>query len=248
MKKKSPSVRIYVKTPLKLGAIIEINTKQTHYLSNVMRKNIDDTISIFNGVDGEFECTISNKTKKNLSCRCEKKIRNQRIEQKLFLIFSPIKKERLFFLIEKATELGVTNFHPVITEYTQVKQINLERLFLNSCEASEQTGRLSVPSISPISDLKTFINQWSDKIPIIFCDENETDSINNLIIKKNINIPVGILIGPEGGFSEKERTFLHGFKFIQSVSLGGRILRSDTAAVSSLSIIQSSIGDWYKNN
>ena len=248
MKKISLPIRLYIKTALKLDLVIEINTKQTHYLSNVMRKNIGDRISIFNGIDGEFECIIINKTKKIISCRCEKKIRNQKNEKKLFLIFSPIKKERLFFLIEKATELGVTNFHPVITEYTQVKKINLERLFLNSCEASEQTGRLSVPSISPILNLKPFINKWSYRIPIIFCDENDSNSFNNLIFKKDINIPLGILIGPEGGFSDNERVFLNSFQFIHSVSLGERILRSDTAAVSSLSIIQSTIGDWYKQD
>ena len=94
--------------------------------------------------------------------------------------------------------------------------------------------------------MKPFINKWSHRIPIIFCDENDSNSFNNLIFKKDINIPLGILIGPEGGFSDNERVFLNSFQFIHSVSLGERILRSDTAAVSSLSIIQSTIGDWYK--
>ena len=219
MKRFSLATRLFVNKNLKLGNIFELNSKQIHYLSNVMRKKVEDDISVFNGVDGEYICKIVEINKKQIFCKCTKKIREQKIENKIWLIFAPLKKERLFFLIEKATELGVTDLQPVFTDFTQIKKIN---------------------------KLEIFLKQWSTTNLIIFCDETGSNPLNKFLLNSKINFPVGILVGPEGGFSENERKILNSLHNIHSVSLGGRILRSDTATISSLSIFQSITGDWYK--
>ena len=239
--------RLFIKNNLKLGEIIEITSKQMHYLSNVMRKKVGDKICVFNGIDGEYINEIIEKNKKNIFCECKNKIRDQSTENEVWLLLAPIKKDRLLYLVEKGTELGITNFQPLITEYTQIKKINLERLTLNAHEAAEQTERLSVPVISPPQKLKSFIKKWPKKNIIIFCDETNTeDSLTKLLSNLIFKFPIAILVGPEGGFSISEKNFLNEFKFVHQVSLGKRILRSDTAMVSALSIFQSISGDWYK--
>ena len=242
MKKFSPSIRLYYNFLLREGIDIIIEGQQTHYLKNVMRLNVGSRFFVFNGKDGEFGAEIINLKTNKIFCKCIEKTKNQTVEPDLWLLFSVVKKERIYFIIEKGTELGVTKFFPILTNRTQMKSINYEKLKSYCIESSEQTERLSIPKIRPLEKLKTLLLNWPNDRLILFCDENGAPPIMDVIYK--ISVPIAILIGPEGGFSDDERNFLTNLDFVLSVSLGPRVLRSDTAAISALSCFQSIKGDW----
>ena len=242
----SPSIRLYVNFPLKKGANITLKDKQAHYLFNVMRLKIGRKFLVFNGTDGEFEAEIINKLKDKIKCKLTRKTREQPEEPRLNLIFSLVKKDRVFNIIEKCTELGVSNFQPIISERTQNKNFRLERFQLNAVEASEQTNRLTIPRINKVQKLSEVIEDWNKNDTIIFCNENGGKPIVDIL--NNISKPLSILIGPEGGFSKKELEYFVNFDFIKSVSLGPRILRADTAAIASVTCYQSFVGDWSDSN
>ena len=242
MEKKAYTIRIFVNVNLKIEYDFLINNYQVHYIKNVMRASVGDSLIIFNGKDGEYEGQIIEFKKQQVKIKILSKIREQTIEPKLVLVFCPIKKERLHFIIEKCTELGVSEFQPIISERTQINKINIEKIKICSQEASEQTERLSVPIINPLMELKDFLNDWPKSKTIIFCDEMGGMPIIKAM--KNINRPIYIMIGPEGGFSSQERKLLLKYKSVKKVSLGPRILRSDTAAISAVTCYQSISGDW----
>ena len=242
----SPSIRLYVNFPLKKEANITLQDKQAHYLFNVMRLKIGRKFLVFNGTDGEFEAEIINKLNNKIKCKLTRKTREQPEEPRLNLIFSLVKKDRVFNIIEKCTELGVSNFQPIISERTQNKNFRLERFQLNAVEASEQTNRLTIPRINKVQKLSEVIEGWNKNDTIIFCNENGGKPIVDIL--NNISRPLSILIGPEGGFSKKELEYFVNFDFIKSVSLGPRILRADTAAIASVTCYQSFVGDWSVSN
>ena len=228
-------IRLYYKDKLELKKLISLSFRDTHYLKHVMRCKIDNIINIFNERDGEYECKIINYEKKSFIIKLLKSY--DRIEDKfdLSLIFAPIKKDKTEYIIQKGTELGVSKFCPVLTDRTNVRTLNIERLNLISKEAAEQSERLTIPKISDPEKLENLISNWSKKINILYADETlkKKEDLNK--IKSKFNCIRSILVGPEGGFSKNEINFLKSKNFVIPISLGSRILRCDTAAVVAIS-------------
>jgi len=242
MKVYSQSIRIFLSISLKKNEVFTIIEKQAHYLINVMRVKVGSIILVFNGFEGEYKVEIINKKNNIISCKVIEKVRVQYYEPELNLIFSLVKKDRIFNIIEKCTELGVTCFHPIVTERTQNFNYSFKKFGAYAIEASEQTRRLTIPKINPVQNLSSLLNNWNRKKIILLCNEN--DGIPIMKIRNKISKPVSILIGPEGGFSGDELESFLNFDFISSISLGPRILRSDTAAISMVACYQSIFGDW----
>ena len=242
MKVYSQSIRIFLSISLKKTEVFTIIEKQAHYLINVMRVKVGSIILVFNGYEGEYKVEIINKKNNIISCKVIEKVRAQHYEPELNLIFSLVKKDRIFNIIEKCTELGVTCFHPIVTERTQNFNYSFKKFGAYAIEASEQTRRLTIPKINPVQNLSSLLNNWNRKKIILLCNEN--DGIPVMKIKNKISKPVSILIGPEGGFSGDELEGFLNLEFVKSISLGPRILRSDTAAISMVASYQSIFGDW----
>ena len=242
MKVYSQSIRIFLSISLKKTEVFTIIEKQAHYLINVMRVKVGSIILVFNGFEGEYKVEIINKKNNIISCKVIEKVRAQYYEPELNLIFSLVKKDRIFNIIEKCTELGVTCFQPIVTERTQNFNYSFKKFGAYAIEASEQTRRLTIPKINPVQNLSSLLNNWNRNEIILLCNEN--DGIPVMKIKNKISKPVSILIGPEGGFSGDELEGFLNLEFVKSISLGPRILRSDTAAISMVASYQSIFGDW----
>ena len=242
MKVYSQSIRIFLNISFEKTVVFTIIEKQAHYLINVMRVKVGSIILVFNGFEGEYKVEITNKKNDSIICKVIEKVRDQYYEPELNLIFSLVKKDRIFNIIEKCTELGVTCFYPIITERTQNFNYNFKKFDAYAVEASEQTRRLTIPKINPVQNLSSLMNNWNKNEIILLCNEN--DGIPIMKIRNKISKPVSILIGPEGGFSGNELEGFLNLKFITSISLGPRILRSDTAAISMVASYQSIFGDW----
>ncbi len=219
------------------GDCFSPDDKQAHYLLHVMRVKIDDYCGVFNGIDGEYACQIIALTKKNMILKPIQKIRQHLLPTTMCLMFAVIKKTPLEFLVQKATELGVGILQPIITERTVMRDVNQERLYLIAIEAAEQCCLTAIPQILPVKPLSEALLGYQN---IVFCDERgQGESIKNFITAKDRqehNIDA-ILIGPEGGFTDKEADFLYTQKNLIPVSLGERIMRSETAALASLAIL-----------
>ena len=229
-------IRIYFPKKLSLKQTVTITTKQFHYLINVMRMKKDETLLFFNGVDGEYLAKISQIYKKYIVLIIEKKIRDVETEIDLWILFAPVKKAPTEYIIQKATELGASKIFPVITDRTNTKQINLKRMQDILVEASEQCERLTIPEIFNLNKLKDLIENWDKKRIILYGDETirNRDEIQfdfQNIFSKSLG---AILIGPEGGFSSNEIDYLRKKSFIKPIDLGPRILRSDTAVISTI--------------
>tara|TARA_X000001036_G_scaffold354859_1_gene336558 strand:- start:332 stop:1066 length:735 start_codon:yes stop_codon:yes gene_type:complete len=242
MKVYSQSIRIFLNISFKKTDFFTIIEKQAHYLINVMRVKVGSIILVFNGFEGEYKVEIINKKNNIINCKVLEKVRDQYYEPELNLIFSLVKKDRIFNIIEKCTELGVTCFQPIVTERTQNFNYNIKKIDAYAIEASEQTRRLTIPKTNPVKKLNTLLNNWHKNEIILLCNEN--DGIPIMKIRNKLSKPVSILIGPEGGFSRDELEGFLNFEFITSISLGPRILRSDTAAISMVASYQSIFGDW----
>ncbi len=211
--------------------------KQAHYLLHVMRVKIDDYCGVFNGIDGEYACQIIALTKKNMVLKPTHQIRSHLLPTKMCLMFAIIKKTPLEFLVQKATELGVGVLQPIVTERTVIRDVNQERLHAIAIEAAEQCGLTAMPQILPVKHLSEALLDYQK---IVFCDERgQGESIKKLIPSQfnQDNKIDAILIGPEGGFTDKEADFLYTQKNLIPVSLGDRIMRAETAALASLAIL-----------
>ena len=240
MMKKSKT-RIFVNRFISSNLKIYIKDKQHHFLKNVLRAKINDKINIFNGISGEWETTIISINKKNTVLRVEENIIKMRKSHDIWLIFSPIKQHRMSLAIQKATELGVSKIIPCITEYTNISTINIKNLYDNAIEAAEQSERLDVPSIENQVALKLLLSEWPSDRKLLYCDEknkNGKSIIETLLSFKEHNYQWGVLIGPEGGFSDSEKELISKHNNVVMVSLGERLLRSDTAITASLFCVQ----------
>ena len=237
MKDILPLKRLFIKTELKEKSLINLSASNTHYISNVLRIRKKQKISIFNGVQGEWAGLIQDLNKNKALILIEKQIKKQEKEKLINIIYVPIKGQRNYYLIEKITELGVSNIFPIISERSVIKKFNYKKANACSIAASQQSGRLSVPKVHEFKSLKNLFSLWDKNNEVIFCDETEKkDFFNNLFklgSKKKINT---ILIGPEGGFSPSEKNFLKNLNYVYCLSLGKRILRADTAAISALTL------------
>ena len=229
-------IRLYVKGKLEVHQEIKIQSKQLHYLTNVMRRKRDDILSVFNEVDGEFTGKIINDSKRNLTIKLLQKIKDPEKKVDIWVIFAPVKKSSTDFIIQKATELGASCLVPIITERTITRNINLKRMQEIVIEASEQCERITIPEIKPIQKLADVICSWNKNRKIFYGDETERNQKEERCFNHQtlFNPSGAILIGPEGGFAQNEISFLKSKEFVVPINLGPRILRSETAVISGL--------------
>ena len=230
------NIRLFFKESLSLNLTAILDKSQSHYVNKVMRVKVNEVFSLFNN-DGEWEAKILNISKSIVEFNITKQLRQKENTKELWLAFSPIKSNYFNFMIQKATELGVTKFLPIIFDRTIVRKINKERLEKVIIEAAEQSNRINVPSIEDPQSLKSFLN--NKKMDLIFTDLNSQNKKIDLD-KLTIN-PTCVIIGPEGDFSEDEREQILAFKGVQPIKINENILRSETAVISALSIVNYSI-------
>ena len=229
------NIRLFYSKSLSLNLTDKLDKSQSHYVSKVMRLKEKEVFSLFN-ISGEWEAKIVNITKSIVEFNVTKQLRQKENTIDLWLAFSPIKSNYFNFMIQKATELGVTKFLPIVFERTIVRKINKERLEKVIIEAAEQSNRITVPSIEEPQKLKSFLNNDMD---LIFTDLNTTNT--KIDIKKLTTKPTCVIIGPEGDFSEEEREEILKFSGVQPIKINENILRSETAVISALSIINYAI-------
>lgn len=237
-------IRLHVAFPLAAGAEVALEPEQSRYLAAVMRRVVGDTVLLFNGADGEWLARLVEVGKRVVRLRVETLERPQASGRDLDLVVALVKRARLETIVEKAAELGARRVRPVITERTNADHAKLPRLRAIAVEAAEQTGRLDVPEICEPLRLDRLIAGWETGRRLLFCDEaGDARPVLDALADQPAG-PWAILIGPEGGFSPGEREALRGLDFATPATLGPRILRADTAAISALTLWQAVIGDW----
>ncbi|NDE89819.1 MAG: 16S rRNA (uracil(1498)-N(3))-methyltransferase [Alphaproteobacteria bacterium] len=230
-------IRLFIQHSLFANASIPLDEKQSHYLKHVMRQKDGDAVLLFNGMDGEWRGVLT-LTKKHVLVNLQHQTRMQTHEKLLSLIFAPIKRGHGDMVIEKASELGATALYPIITDHTVVARIPIDRYQTIGMEAAEQCERLSVPTIVEAQKLDLFLKNWDSTKPIILCAEQGDAAPIADVITRSALSEYAVMIGPEGGFTEKEFAMLRSLPFIIPVTLGPRILRADTAAIAAISLIQ----------
>ncbi len=226
--------RLFYTDKLKTGIISRLSEKQSHYIKNVMRIKAGDKISLFNSKDGEWDVKILDQENNLTEFKVEKLSRPIPKEKNIWLAFSPIKKVPQDLMIQKTTELGIQKFIPLLCERSIVREINTKRAEKIITEACEQSNRVTVPKILDLQELNNFIKNFPVEGKIVFCDINSNSKDLNKLSKKN---PICILIGPEGDFSEEERQFIISNKNVTSITLAKNILRAETAAIASTTIL-----------
>jgi 16S rRNA (uracil1498-N3)-methyltransferase len=199
---------------------------------------------LFNGRDGAWLCRLTSDSKKSVTLGLVEQVAPQTPPSDLWYGFAPLKTERLDYVIQKAVEMGAGTIQPVLTRFTQVSRLKHERLIANAIEAAEQCEVLSVPQVEVEATLERLLDSWPADRALIFADEGEASSSPVEALSALKGRKVGVLIGPEGGFSDEERARLRALPYVVPISLGPRILRADTAAVAALAVIQAIIGDW----
>ena len=239
--------RLFVDANLAQGGDVALNKDQSLYLAAVLRKSVGDEVVLFNGRDGAWLCRLTSDSKKSVTLSVAVEVAPQTAKSDLWYGFAPLKAERLDYVMQKAVEMGAGVIQPVMTQFTQVHRLKTERLEANAIEAAEQCEVLSVPTIAPEITLERLLADWpadhGDR-RLIFADEGEASSSPVGALSALKGQRVGLLIGPEGGFSDAEREQLRALPFVVPISLGPRILRADTAAVAAMAVIQAIIGDW----
>jgi 16S rRNA (uracil1498-N3)-methyltransferase len=235
--------RLYVDAPLAAGGEVTLERDQTNYLLNVLRLKRGDDMLLFNGRNGEWRARLAGEGKRALSAALAECLRKQPPAPDLHFLFAPLKHARLDYLVQKAVEMGVSLIQPVMTRHTQVARVNLDRMRANVIEAAQQCGVLNLPAVSvPIDFAQAVVD---DGRLLIFCDERADVQDPAAAIKAApANLPLSVLIGPEGGFAADERAALIQRGNIARIALGPRILRADTAAVAALAVVQTMLGDW----
>ena len=226
------NIRLFFSDTLSVDMIDKLDKDQSHYLSKVMRVKENEVFSLFNK-EGEWEAKILGISKNTVEFKIIKQLRQKEITKELWLAFSPIKSNYQNFMLQKATELGVTKFLPIIFDRTVVRKINKDRIEKIVIEACEQSNRINVPTIEEAQDLNSFLKKNS--MDLIFTDLNS--NIKKIDKSKFTDKPVCIIIGPEGDFSETEREKILSFKGVQPIKINENILRSETAVISAISIV-----------
>lgn len=232
--------RLFVDTPLGADATPVIDGPAAHYLLNVMRLKAGDPIRLFDNISGEWLAVVADVAKRSLTLRIESQMRAIEQVPDLWLCFAPVKKARLDWIIEKATELGVARLQPVITERTIVERVKRERLEAQIIEACEQCGRTALPTLAEPVKLPQLLKDWPADRTLLFADEAGGSPLATV----DAPPPAAILTGPEGGFTTRERELLIGTASVRRIALGPRILRAETAAIAAVSLWMAQHGDW----
>jgi len=239
--------RLFIDAPLQEGARVELERNQSNYLGNVLRLSAGESILVFNGRDGEWQAQIEGRKRPD-SLTVVSRQRPQDSLPDIAYVFAPLKHARLDYMVQKAVEMGTSALQPVLTRHTQVSRVNSERMRANVIEAAEQCGILSLAAVAEPVALDRFLDKRETKRLLVFCDE--AAGIGNPIeaLQQGVSAADGIdvLIGPEGGFAEEERTLLLRQPRTLRLSLGPRILRADTAGVAALALVQAALGDWTR--
>jgi 16S rRNA (uracil1498-N3)-methyltransferase len=236
--------RLFVTADLAAGASLTVDGQQAHYLANVLRMAEGAELLVFNGRDGEWLARRGAKSKKAVGLVLVEQTRPQPPHPDLVYCFAPLKQGRLDYLVQKAVEMGAGVLQPVVTQHTQMAKIGTERIATNAVEAAEQCGILAIPQVRETVKLDRLLASWEDDRRLIFCDEDAATNNPLPALRAIAEKKLGLLVGPEGGFSEDERRQLRALPFVKAIPLGPRILRADTAAVAALAVIQATIGDW----
>ena len=242
--------RLFVEAGLGAGVEAPLDEAQAHYLRNVMRRADGAPLSLFNGRDGEWAATLSLRGKKAAVVVVGERTRAQAAEPDLWLCFAPVKRARIDYIAEKATELGVSVLQPIVTQHTAVERVNVERLRANAIEAAEQTERLTVPDVRAPVELARLLADWPAGRRLLMCDETgggpPIAEVLSALDASARAAPWAIVVGPEGGFAPAELAALRRIKDVAAVGLGPRILRADTAALAALACWQALVGDWRR--
>jgi 16S rRNA (uracil1498-N3)-methyltransferase len=236
--------RLFVKSKLERGADIALDKDQAHYLGTVLRLKPGDRILLFNGKDGEWCAELAAIGRKGAEARLEYQTRTQENGPDLHYLFAPLKRARLDYMAQKATELGASALRPVITRHTMAERVNIERLRANATEAAEQCGILRVPEVMEPEKLSKLLGNWDSARLLIFADESAPHASPIEALKTRRPGPLAVLVGPEGGFEREERAALLAKPFVLPISLGPRVMRADTAAVAALALVNAALGDW----
>lgn len=236
--------RLFIPEPLSAGQQLALKSEHAHYLLHVLRMKQGNEILVFNGQDGEWRAELVQTAKKNAAICITCQERPQSKTPDLVYCFAPLKHARLDYMVQKAVEMGAGVLQPVMTRHTQATRLNLERMRANIIEAAEQCGILAIPQCRAPVPFHTLLETWEQKRRLIFCDEAAEGNNPLSLLGTLKHAPLGLLIGPEGGFADDERAALRVFDFVTAIPLGPRILRADTAAVAALAIINATLGDW----
>ena len=240
------ATRVYLTETLAEGARVELAPAQAHRLRTVLRLGAGAPVAAFNATDGEWLCRITDAGRGGTWLAVERRLRLPESEGDLWLLFAPLKRARLDWLVEKATELGVAALLPVWTRHTQSERLNLDRLHAHAVSAAEQSERLSVPELRPPQTLDAVLAEWPAGRRLFVCDETGAGEPIAEAAARLTTAAVALLTGPEGGFAETELDSLGELSFVMRVGLGPRVLRADTAALAALSVVQAVGGDWRR--
>jgi len=225
-------------------AEIALEAPQAHYLINVLRCKTGDEVLLFNGRDGEWRGALSAATKKRAAVVIEERTRPQSEGPDLHYLFAPLKRARVDYMAQKATEMGASLLQPVLTRRTMAERVNTSRLLANAVEAAEQCGILRVPEIAEPEKLPQLLERWDETRLLVFADEAAAVASPLAALEGERERPLAVLIGPEGGFEVEERLLLLEKPYVLPISLGPRVMRADTAAVAALALVNAVLGDW----
>ena len=223
---------------------ISMDGDVAHYLRTVMRLDLHKPVFLFNDISGEFSAKISELGKNGVTFKVGDCVRKTKPTTDLTLLFAPISKERSRFMIEKATELGVRHFRPVMTDHTNAPKLTVPKSLSHAKQAVEQCGRLDIPTFDQPERILRVLKNWNPKVPLLYCAESGEGADLTEALEGLKDSAIAVLVGPEGGFSFEEDKFLMLQDFVIPVSLGPRILRAETAAIAVLSVVQAAVGDW----
>ena len=247
MTRRPTAIRLYVDAPLQAGARLDLDARQSNYLANVMRLKPGDRLGVFNGRDGDWLAEVAAARRRAASLTVVEHSADQQRLPDLWLCIAPIRKARIDWVVEKATELGVARVQLVATTRTVVDRVNLDRLKAHAIEAAEQCGCNALPDIVPPVPLDRTLADWPDGRRLLFCDEDRTDPPVAAALADAEPGPWAVLIGPEGGFEARERALIRSRPFVVPASLGPRVLRAETAALAAVALWQAVLGDWRRD-
>jgi 16S rRNA (uracil1498-N3)-methyltransferase len=236
-----PKIRLYLDQPLGPGQALALSEGHANYLFAVMRLGVGAFVLVFNGRDGEWRAEVAEAAKRRGVLLCRDQTRPQQMPPDLWLLFAPVRKERTAFVVEKAVELGVSRLMPVTTRFTNAEKMRTDKSRAHTVEAAEQCGATFVPDLAEVQPLERVLADWPAGRHLFWADESLAgvggwgDAAPG---------PAAILIGPEGGFSDSEKTQLRALPFVRPIPLGPRILRAETAALAAVTLWQSRFGDW----